>query len=199
MVLLNEIELYSTVDSFENDPVGQPPRGYTDTIGATVTDFDVADSRHAMRLTDAWNDKIAQAHWVSAGAPKQTLEFRVNSVGYARSFGFVTRGDTAAAKGVPASQMNVASDGSIGWYDAAAKKWNKLTGAKVVPQRQWHTIRVEATLTGAEVFLDGKSVGTAPPTTSGVTALTGHSFASSSTTSIYDHFLIDDVEQTNPA
>jgi hypothetical protein len=198
MVFLNEIELYSTVDSFENDPVDQPPRGYTDTVGATVTDFDVADSRHVMRLADAWNDKIAQAHWVSAAAPKQTLEFRVNSVGYARSFEFVTRGDTAAANGVPAFQMNVGADGSIGWYDATANKWNKLTAAKAVPQKQWHTIRVEATLTGAEVFLDGKSVGTASPTTPGVTALTGHSFASSSTTSTYDHFLIDDVEQTNP-
>jgi hypothetical protein len=198
MVFLNEIELYSTVDSFENDPVNQPPRGYTDTVGATVTDFDVADSRHVMRLADAWNDKIAQAHWVSAAAPKQTLEFRVNSIGYARNFGFVTRGDTAAAKAVPAFQMNVGSDGSIGWYDATAKKWNKLTGVNAVPQKQWHSIRVEATLTGAEVFLDGKSVGTAPPTTSGVTALTGHSFASSSTTSTYDHFLIDDVQQTNP-
>ncbi|MCW3818921.1 discoidin domain-containing protein [Micromonospora sp. DR5-3] len=196
---LNEVELYSTVDSFENDPVNQVPRGYTDAVGVTVTDFDVDDSRHVMRLADAWSDRIAQATRVSAAAPKQTLEFRVNSIGYARSFGFTTRGDTASAHGLPAYQMNVGSDGSIGWYDGTAKKWNKLTPAGTVPQKEWHTIRVEATLTGAEVFLDGAPVGSAPPTTPGITALTGHQFASSGTASFYDHFLIDDVEQTNPA
>jgi len=31
---LNEVELYSTVDSFANDAVGYVPRGYTDAVGA---------------------------------------------------------------------------------------------------------------------------------------------------------------------
>ncbi|MPZ95052.1 MAG: hypothetical protein GEU96_09090 [Propionibacteriales bacterium] len=192
---LNEVELYSTVDSFENDPVDQVPRGYTDAVGASVTDFDVDDSRHVLRLVDAWNDKIAQAHWVSAPETSQTLKFRVNSIGYARSFAFVTKGDTANDTGVPAYQLNVGSDGSIGWYDATARTWTKLTEPKAAPQKQWHTIRVEATLEDAEVFLNGTSVGTVSPTTPGVTALTGHAFTSSGTTSTYDHFLIDDVEQ----
>ena len=32
---------------------------------ATVTDFDVDDSRHVMRLADAWTDKIATARRVT--------------------------------------------------------------------------------------------------------------------------------------
>ena len=35
---LNEIELYSNADSFENDAVGYVPRGYTNAVGATDTD-----------------------------------------------------------------------------------------------------------------------------------------------------------------
>jgi hypothetical protein len=46
------------------------------------------------------------------------------------------------------------------------------------------------------VSLDGTVVGTAPPTTPGVTALTGHTFASSGTKSSQDTFVIDDVTQT---
>jgi hypothetical protein len=84
--VLNELELHSTTDSFENDAVGYVPRGYTGAIGATVTDENTAG--------------------------------------------------------------------------------------------------------------DGHAVGTAPPTNSGVTALTGHTFATSGTVPTYDNFVIDDVEQS---
>lgn len=198
MTFLNELELYSTVDSFENDAVDQVPRGYTGAVGATVTDFDVDDSRHVLRLSDAWIDRIAQAHWVSDPAPSQTLEFRVNSIGYARSFAFTTKGDMADKQGVPAYHLNVGSDGSIGWYNYVTQTWTKLTDPGVVPQREWHSIRVEATTTEAEVFLDGTAVGTVSPSTPGIQALSGHAFASSGSSSQYDHFLIDDVEQRTP-
>lgn len=196
---LNEVELYSTVDSFENDPVGQVPRGYTDAVGATVTDFDVEDDGHVLRLVDAWIDKIASIRKVTEGAGTQTLSFRVNSIGYARSFAFITLGDTADASGVPAYQLNIGSDGSIGSYDTVTQKWTKIAPAGTAPQKKWHGVRVEATLSGAEVFLDGESIATVPPSTPGLAALTGHQFASSGTSSQYDHFLIDDVEQTNPS
>jgi hypothetical protein len=193
---LNELELYSTVNSFENDAVGYVPRGYSDGIGARVTDFDVDDSRHVLRLTDAWVDRIAQATWKSAPRATQDLSFRVNSIGYARSFAFITMGTTANGSAVPAYQLNVGSDGSIGWYDTVAKAWTKIAPAGSAPQKAWHTIRVSATLTSARVFLNGTLVGTVSPSTPGISGLAGHQFASSGTTSQYDHFLIDDVEQT---
>lgn len=55
---------------------------------------------------------------------------------------------------------------------------------------------VQATLDGAQIFLNGNSIGTTPPSTAGITALIGHRFSSSGTTSQYDHFLIDDIEQS---
>jgi len=193
---LGELELYSTTDSFENDPVGQVPRGYTGAIGATVTDFDVDDSRHVMRLADAWIDKIATARWVSDPADEQTLSFRVNSIGYARGFAFTTMGSTDDRDDVPAYHLNIGSDGSIGWYSYETGTWTKIAPAGTAPQRVWHELRVEAGLDGAEVFLSGDSVGTVEPSTPGLTALTGHQFSSSGTPSQYDHFLIDDVEQS---
>lgn len=193
VAFLNELELYSGVDSFENDPVDQVPRGYTSAIGATVSDFNTDDSRHIMRLVDAWTDRTGRADWVSAPKPKQDLEFRVDSIGYARNFGFAVRGEN----GQPAYQFRVGSDGALGWYDGAA--WQPLTAAGAAPQKQWHTIAVTATVDGAEVFLNGQSVGRVTPTTPGITGLAGHSFTTSSAAAQYDHFLIDDVAQSNPA
>ena len=197
LALLNEIELYSTADSFENDAVGYVPRGYTNAIGATVTTKDTGGDGHALRLADAWNDKIAQATWVSAPAQAQSLKFRFQSVGYARSLSFVTNGVNASGAPVTAFQIAVQSDGRLAWYSAATRAWTKFTTVEqAIPQKQWRGIEVRATLTAAEVFIDGTLVGTVPPTNAGVTALTGHTFSTSGTTPTYDNFVIDDVEQT---
>lgn len=195
---LNEIELYSTVDSFENDAVETVPRGYVNAIGATVTDVDTNGDGHAMRLADSWNDKIASATRRSAPAAKQDLSFRMDSIGYARGFVFITNGTIADGSTVPAYQLSVMADGSIASYNGVSKAWTKLTAPGAAPQKIWHSISVSATLTGAQIRLDGKDVGSAPPTTAGVTALTGHTFTSAGTTSSYDNFVIDDVEQVSP-
>ncbi|GAA0898518.1 hypothetical protein GCM10009557_73840 [Virgisporangium ochraceum] len=197
LALLNELELHSTVDSFENDAVGYVPRGYTNAIGATVTNRDTGGDGHALRLADAWNDRIAQATWKSAPAPTQKLAFRVQSVGYARSLSFVTNGTNASGATVAAFQIAMQADGRLAWYGAATRVWTKFTTVEqAVPQKTWAGIEVRATLTGAEVFLDGTPVGTVPPTNAGVAALTGHTFSTSGTAPTYDNFVIDDVEQT---
>lgn len=193
---LNEIELYSTSDSFENDAVDAAPRGYTDTIGATVTDVDTNGDGHALRLADAWKDKQAQASWVNEPAAEQGLSFRYTSMGYARTLGFAINGTAADGRTVPAYQLSQMSDGAIAWYDG--KTWQKIAPAGSAPQKTWHSITVPATLTGAQVSLDGKAVGTVQPTTAGVTALNGHKFTTTGTAPTYDNFVIDDVDQSIP-
>lgn len=50
--LLNELELYSTTDSFENDPIGNRPRGWTNMTSAwTSQDIGANDSRTALRTS----------------------------------------------------------------------------------------------------------------------------------------------------
>jgi hypothetical protein len=195
--LLNELELHSTTNSFENDAVGYVPRGYRDAVGATVTTRDTGGDGHALRLADAWNDRIAQATWVSGPAPAQNLRFRFQSVGYARSLSFTTNGVDASGATVAAFQIAVQSDGRIARYDAATRAWTKITGVeRAIPQKTWAGLEVRATLTGAEVLLDGTPVATVPPTNPGVTALTGHTFSTSGTAPTYDNFVLDDVEQS---
>jgi hypothetical protein len=195
-VFLNEVELYSTADSFENDAVGYVPRGYTKALGATVTDVNTNGDGHALRLADAWNDKMAQATWVSPPAAAQDLRFTFQSMGYARTLQFITNGTTEAGTTVPAFQLSSMADGRLAYYDSATKAWVKITGTdRAIPLKEWHAIEVKASLTSAEVFLDGTSVGRVPLTTPGVTALTGHTFTSGGTTSTYDNYVIDDVEQ----
>ncbi|MFC7622804.1 exo-alpha-sialidase [Microlunatus sp. GCM10028923] len=196
--LLNEIELYSTTNSFENEAVDTVPRGYTDAVGATVVDFDTSGDGHALRLADAWKDATAQATWTSDPAATQHLAFRFASLGYPRTLQFVTLGRTAEGTVVPAYQLAVQSDGALASYDAATGVWTKITSPGAAPQKQWHRIRVEATLTEAKVYLADQLVGTVAPTTGGVTGLSGHRFATTGTAPSYDNFVIDDVEQTSP-
>lgn len=195
-VMLNELELYSTNDSFENDAVDAPPRGYTNTLGATVTDVDTNGDGHALRLVDAWTDKLGQATWTSPASERQGLSFRYTSLGYARTLGFTVNGTTADGATVPAYQLAQLSDGAIGWHDG--KEWQKIAPAGSAPQKTWHQVHVSATLTGAEVSLDGKVLATVKPTTPGVTALTGHRFGTTGTAPSGDNFVIDDVDQSLP-
>lgn len=195
---LNELELYSTTNSFENDAVDTVPRGYTDAIGATVVDVDTSGDGHAMRLADAWKDAIGKATWNSERVAEQDLGFRFISLGYARTLQFQTLGHDAEGAVVPAYQLAVQSNGALASYNAATGVWTKLTDAGAAPSKQWHQIRVEATLTEAKVFLADKLVGTVAPTTAGVVALSGHRFVTSGTAQAYDNFVIDDVEQTTP-
>lgn len=194
--MLNEIELYSSTDSFENDAVDAPPRGYTDTIGVTVTDVNTHGDSHAMRLVDAWSDRPAQATWRSPAADRQGLSFRYLSMGAARTLTFSVMGTTADGTAIPVYHLAQLSDGAIGWYDG--KAWQKIAPAGSAPQKAWHDIAVSATLGGAEVSLNGKVLATVKPTTAGATALTGHKFGSSGTIPTYDNFVIDDVDQSLP-
>jgi hypothetical protein len=194
---LGEVELYSTTDSFENDAVGYVPRGYTDAVGATVTDIDTHGDAHALRLADAWNDAQARATWVSDPVPHQRLEFSFQSMGYPRSLTFSTLGTTADGTQVEAYQLAVQASGLLARYDAATRTWTPFTTAdQAIAQKEWHQLAVDARPDGADVYLDGVLVRTVPPSRPGVAAFTGHRFATSGTTPSYDNFVIDDVTQS---
>lgn len=191
---LNEIELYSTIDSFENDAVGYVPRGYTDAIGATVSDENTNGDKHALRLADAWKDKIARATWVSEAVPSQDLSLRYVSMGYARTLSVTVNGRTTDGTPVAGYQIAQLTDGSITWRDTHGA-WNRLTPAGAAPQKVWHSLRISATPAGAEIWLDGSSVGTIPASPTAATVFTGHTFSTTGTSATYDNFVIDDVEQ----
>jgi hypothetical protein len=190
---LNELELYSTVDSFENDPVGSPPRGYTDTSGVSVVMRTEGETRRVLRLTDVSDASIARAVWRSTPAEKKTLELSLRPLALSSAFLFSLSGTDAAGGVVDAFRFGVFPDGSVAHYDAGAKAWVPLVKAGSVPVGRWSRLRVDATLEKFTLLIDGSVVATAPPSTQGAVALDAHAFASGGTKPSGDDALIDDV------
>lgn len=195
-LFLNEIELYSTVDSFENEAPDAAPRGYSETVGATVLATGGRDSTQVLQLADGSPEYIAKAARTTQAAAAQALEFSVKSVRYDRTFTFGLSGEVGAAA-VPAYHMGLFTDGSVGVYDFGKAAWQKLTAARAVDIKAWTTFRLQATPTGATLFVNGSQVATVPPSTAGVTALTGFSFASAGTATTGSVHHIDDVSITS--
>jgi hypothetical protein len=189
---LNELELYSTVNSFENDPVNNRPRGFTDLSQAWVTRAGVDGSTRALRLADNSATAMSKAVWPAAAAAGRTLEFRVNPVAMPNAFLFDLQGRTSAGASVDAYHFAVRADGSLARYDGST--WRAITGAGVVPAGRWSTIRVQATPSSATVTVNGAVAGSAvPPTVAGTTGLTGYAFASAGTAPVGESIVFDDV------
>ncbi|KUL29958.1 discoidin domain-containing protein [Actinoplanes awajinensis] len=191
-VFLNELELYSTVNSFENDPVNNRPRGFTDLSQAWVTRSGVDGSSRALRLSDSSATAMAKVAWPAAAAATRTLEFRAEPVALTSGFLVDVLGRTSAGASVVAYHFAVRADGSLARYDGSA--WRVLTGAGVVPVGRWSTIRVQATPAAATVAVGGTVVATAvAPTVTGTTALLGYAFASGGTAPVGDTIVVDDI------
>jgi hypothetical protein len=68
-----------------------------------------------------------------------------------------------------------------------------MSAQGMVKEGQWVTLRVEASLSSAGVYLDGQSVGTAALSTPGATRLTSHVFSSAGSAPTGSEFWIDEV------
>ncbi|MCW2135815.1 discoidin domain-containing protein [Actinoplanes cyaneus] len=190
---LNELELYSTVNSFENDPVNNRPRGFNQLSQTWVTRSGVDGSSRALRLNDTATDAMAKAAWpVSTTSATRTLEFRANPVTLPNAFLFDVQGKAADGTTVDAYHFAARADGSLARYTGSA--WVALTGAGAVPAGRWSTIKVQASTTSATVSVGGTVVATSvPPTKAGTTGLLGYSFASSGTAPVGDQVVFDDI------
>lgn len=192
---LNEIELYSTINSFENDTVNNRPRGHSNLQICWVSPsaLDGNDSSRALRLVDNSTTAPATANWYGPATTTRTLEFRVNPVALANGFLFTVYG-TAWGASVAAYHFYVPTSGAIARYVEATKTWQPVTASGLVPVGEWSTIRVSATTTSATLTVNGTTVATnVSPTNEGVTAFDGHGFSSAGTATTGDEFLIDDV------
>ena len=190
---LNELELYSTVDSFENDPIGAAPRGYTDVTSAWVTDYQVGETRRALRLVDSSATAIARVTWVGTPALQKRLEFAVEPITLPGGFLFDIGGEDANGRKISTYHLSVIPDGSLAQFSATTNVWTKLTAAGVVPFGTFTRLRVDATLDLATIAVFDVDVATTAPSTVGAVALDAHGFASSGTAPVGDQVLIDDV------
>jgi hypothetical protein len=190
---LNELELYSTIDSFENDPVGSPPRSYSGVAGGSVELRTGGETRRVFRLNDTSNTSPAIATWRTASSTTKNLEFSLYPVAVASAFLFDVIGKTTAGIDVQAFHFGVFPNGTLSRYDALARRWVPMSSPGAVPLGRWSRLRVEAAVDTARVLVDGTVVGTAVPTMLGAAMLDGHVFSSGGTVPTGDDVMIDDV------
>lgn len=188
--MLNELELYSTVNSFENDPVNNRPRGFTETSQTWVTRSGTNGSSRALRLSDSSNGAPAKVVWTGTAGSTRTLEFRVNPVALANGFLFDVRGRNSAGSTVDSYHLGVGTNGALMRH---AGTWIGITGAGVVPVGGWRTVTVQASTTSATILVDGQVVATGIPPSNASTSLLGYTFSSGGTDPVGDNIVIDDV------
>ncbi|MFG1608432.1 exo-alpha-sialidase [Actinoplanes sp. NPDC049265] len=206
--MINELELYSTVNSFENEAT--IPRGLTGLACVRMTqpagNGDPAhDSRFAVRLNDG-NDPVycdgakTQGRFTYSGAPaaQRTFEAGVYPVAISNALLFDVNG-TRAADGTtgPAYRFGIGADRH--WTVHTEAGWRTLTDTPAVPLTAWTRLRVTAspaTATLATVDADGEAtfVATLPREAGGAfSALTGYTVASNGTPTVGDQAVFDDI------
>ena len=186
---LTEVELYTTVDSFENDPLNNRPRGYTNLAQTWVSRSVVNDSRNALLFNDGSTTSAAKGTYLSGSASSRTVEFQVKPVTLPNGMLFDVMG-TSAGSTVTAYHLAVFPDASLRQYKDST--WVPIAPPGTVPIGAWSKVRISASLTSAVISVDGSTVATVDPTAS-ATALTGHQFSSSGTAPTGDVFAVDDV------
>ncbi|MDQ0363865.1 discoidin domain-containing protein [Catenuloplanes indicus] len=191
---LNELELYSSINSFENDPVNNRPRGFTDIVQSWQTQRDPAladnDSASALVIVDTNANHIARVDRPGTPSPTRTLEFRLKPL---HLLGFLVdlHGRDAAGKDVTAYHLAVTADGRIARHDGNA--WINLTGPGVVTENNWSTLRVTADTMRASIQVGGVTVAPDVPASTRAATLTGYGLASNGTATVGDKYLVDDV------
>jgi hypothetical protein len=203
--VLNELELYSTVDSFENDPLsGATPRGWVvketvingaGRIGCWITpNTSGSGSGRALLINDIYTDHLPTAFQKANAASNRTVEFRTKFTAGDGPllFGIRNNGTTIFGLDDMAFHLMVTKSGSIYYYKNNA--WNALPVTKTFDMTGWNKITIQATSpTSATVLINGAPIGTVPRTDGATGSLYGPQFSSSSTAGTGDQFLIDDV------
>ncbi|GIE92244.1 exo-alpha-sialidase [Actinoplanes regularis] len=191
---LNELELYSSINSFENDPVNNRPRGFTNITTAwqttRTTELDDNDSASALRIVDNNTEAISQVTWNGTTSAGKTFEFRLKPISLV-GFLFDVLGKDAAGNTVTAYHFAVGAHGEISRYTGSA--WVQLTAQGAVPVNAWSTIKVTAGTSTAAVSLNGTTVATGLPYMTKPASLSAYKFASNGTPSTGDNYLVDDV------
>lgn len=194
IVGLNELQLYTLNDTFENYTINVPPAGYS----LLNTGFWVSQgvvplptgylSKKALCMEDAdgQNKEISKTSFSSSGT--KTLEFMLRTKNIA-SAGCIQFRLMSGATNV--FRMAVFPNGSIKYYNGS---WVTLPGTPV-PADTWKAIKVVANASAntASIYVDGSLIGTASKETAGATTMNGFLFGSGGSSVTGDKALFDDV------
>lgn len=191
---LNELELYSTVDGFENDPWGNLPRGANagrPSSQVWVTTDTSGGSTQALRLQDKSSTAQATISFPAPAAANRTLMFRVKPLTWASNTsagGFVFTLDSGSTA---ALQLAVYKDGTVHAYSGG--RYSAALGTGKVALNAWSTISLSRTGDSTRLSVNGAPPVPVPAASVPAT-VDGFTFASSGTEPSGDEVLVDDVE-----
>jgi hypothetical protein len=208
---VTELELYAAdVSTFENEPVFDVPRGFTDATNATTTDVDLggSDSRRSLRLFDNYIDQVAKITKVTTDRPRQITTFDLGSSewNYRGQFVFDVKGHSGTSLTTrwhfmltPGSYPAPGTSGTPGVatlsvYDGTS--WSSIgTLSSPIRPQAWRSVKVDATLSTATVTINGQSF-TTNKVNQAADYLSGMSFTSAGTDTTATTWFVDDVSVT---
>ena len=195
-ISVNEIELYTRADTFENYAYGVVPYGYTSPangfwVTETVTPLPSGyQSKRALIMYDGQTGAQPSITKTTTAATSKTLDFRYRSKTFATNGAhqFYVRSGTTNVY-----HLAVFSDGSIRYYNGS---WVVLAAAGTVPTDTWTDIKTVATISPAtaSVYVNGVLKGTALRENTGPTTMDNFMFATTGTAPIGDEALLDDID-----
>lgn len=160
---LNEIEVYTTADTYENYAQNIVPYGYTAANAGFWVSEGVGsptghESKRALYLSDSDATDKTITKTVSATSTK-TLEFWIRTKAFAASGGAIQWRLMFGATNV--FRLRVVSGGQISWYNGTA--YTNIGGANVIPLDTWKLVKVvaNASTNQASLYVDGVLIGAA--------------------------------------
>jgi hypothetical protein len=218
--MINELELYSTTDSFENDP--DVPHGLANLACVRVTQpggngDPNHDSQYAVRLKDMNDatycptDALGKLTYPEAGvsvptvtpATSRTLDGSIYQVSNTYGILFNINGVRSSDKGVQ-PEYHIALDATGHWtvWDKPTNTWTKIggTGGDQIPLKTWARFRIHATNTAATLSIVDTAgaehlVGNIPKQETAVAfdTIQGYDITSGNSAKAGDEAVIDDL------
>lgn len=193
---LGEIEIYTTVDSFESDPYLSVPAGYTSSGMTWVTESNAYRSARALLINDGSTTALAKISKNVETTKSKRLSVHVEPISIAHAIMI----DLIGKNNEVAYHVGIFPDGSVKAYNGSS--WSVIGSATAstvaIGTGAYAKITIEAPTLNANalLYVNGVYKGAIAPLASGVTGLKGFVFSSGSTAGTGDVARFDDVEFT---
>jgi BNR repeat-like domain/F5/8 type C domain len=189
---LGEVQVRTNASTFEDDLIGAAPQGFvvvpTWAPLVTVAAGGVGlSSDRAVRLDDTSSATTAVMAIAEPQGATRNLELAVRSNRIAAAILISVDGRRGSTSQV-GLHLGIFPDGSLRRWTGSS--WMALSSPGLVNPANWAGVRINANLSGALVYVNGRPFSRIP-LTPGTTALTGIEVSSGGTKSVGDDFFID--------
>lgn len=193
---LNEIELYTSYDTFENESDFNVPNYWTNVngFGCVVESAAGYQSNRALRVNDYLTTNNPLIQKISPNSSTKAISFRVYPSVLPNGFIFTVKANVSSGAD-SAFHFSVTNTGAVQWYNGTG--WVALAAAGTIPVGSWSQVQINATLSSAELKVNGVSKGFAgiyAQAGKTISSLKGLAFGGYGTAPVGDSVYFDDVD-----